>query len=544
VKGIGGFHLIVDARDEAAVRRLRSRKRRKEKPFAVMFPSLAAIDESCRLSPLEKALIAGPVRPIVLLLRRGGPITQAVAPRNPWIGALLPYTPLHDLLLRELGFPVVATSGNVTDEPIVTDEVDALARLRDIADLFLVHDRPIVRAVDDSIARVMCGRELLLRRARGYVPASIAMAGMPAGVLAVGGHLNTTVAVSREDGAVLSSHIGDLETVAARGVHAKAMADLPRLYAVTPRLVAHDLHPDYASTRAAAAAGLPMRPVQHHLAHIAACMVEHGIAPPALGVGWDGTGYGPDGTVWGGEFLLVTANGWRRVGHLRLFRLPGGEAAVREPRRAALGLLYAAFGERALDMTELAPVSAFAPAERTFIRNMLARAVNAPLTSSAGRLFDAFAALCGLRQRATFEGQAAAELEWAAGAHASRRRYELPVRDRSGDGALIIDWQPALESILADLRAGVTTGAVSAALHDGLVAAIIAMACQIGQPRVVLSGGCFQNVRLTEASIVALRAAGFQPFWHRRVPPNDGGLALGQAAWAAWAEQWGTGPCA
>jgi len=544
MKGIGGFHLLVDARDEDAVRRLRLRKRRPEKPFAVMFPSLTAISESCRVSPVEETLLTGPARPIVLLRRTGGPIARSVAPDNPWLGALLPYAPLHHLLMRELGFPVVATSGNVADEPIVTDEREALRRLAGIADLFLIHDRPIARPVDDSVARVVCGRELILRRARGYAPASIAAQGMSAGILALGSHLKTTVALTQAGGVVLSQHIGDLDTLQARQAHARTVSDAIALHRVQPRLVVRDLHPDYASSRAAEAMGISVIAVQHHVAHVAACMAEHAIAPPVLGVAWDGTGYGLDGTIWGGEFLLVTATDWRRVAYFRPFRLPGGEAAMREPRRAALGLLYEAFGEDAFAMTDLAPVAAFSAAERGILRTMLARGVNAPLTSSAGRMFDAFAALCGVRQRASYEGQAAAALEGAAEGHASERRYEFLVRQTREHGSLRIDWQPVLEAVLADLRAGAAPGVVSAALHAGLAAVIARVAGRIGERRVILTGGCFQNARLTEATVAALREAGHEPVWHQHVPPNDGGISLGQAMWAAWAEQYGETPCA
>ncbi len=439
---------------------------------------------------------------------------------------------------------MVATSGNASDEPIATDETEALARLGSIADLFLVHDRPIVRPVDDSVARIVCGRELVLRRARGYAPASIAVDGIASGILAMGAHLKATIAVSRAGGVVLSQHIGDLETVAARAAHARTVDDVTRLHAVSPCLAARDLHPDYASSRAAEAAGLPVVTVQHHLAHVLACMAENAIAPPVLGVAWDGTGFGPDGTVWGGEFLLVTKAGWRRVARLHPFRLPGGDAAAREPRRAALGLLYEAFGADAFAMTDLAPVAAFSPSERKVLHTMLARAVNAPLTSSAGRLFDGFASLCGLRQRASYEGQAAAELEWAAEGQPSGRSYELPLRETSAEPGLAVDWRPALAAALADLRAGNTAGAMSEALHQGLAAAITAVACRSGQHRVILTGGCFQNARLTETAVSALRAAGLQPIWHQRVPPNDGGIALGQAVWAAWPERGGIAPCA
>jgi hydrogenase maturation protein HypF len=540
VKGIGGFHLMADARDDLAVRRLRARKRREDKPFAVMFPALPDVTANCRVSAEEQALLTGPARPIVLLRRTGSCVAPAVAPGNPWLGAMLPYSPLHHLLMREFGAPLVATSGNAADEPIVIDEHEALRRLAGIADLFLVHDRPIVRPVEDSLMRVVCGRELMLRRARGFAPAPIAIAGAPVGILALGGHLKTTVALTHAGGAALSQHIGDLETAEARGAHAGTVSDLTRLYGARPRLVVRDLHPDYATSRAAEALGLPTLSVQHHLAHVAACMAEQGVAPPVLGVAWDGAGFGPNGTLWGGEFLLVTETGWRRVAHLRAFRLPGGDAAAREPRRAALGLLYEAFGEAALAMTDLAPVAAFTAAERDVLGVMLARGINAPFASSMGRLFDAFAALCGLRQRASYEGQAAAEFEWAAEGFTSGRCYEFPLCGAEGaGGAIVLDWRPALDAALADLRGGAPPGSVSEALHNGLAKAIVAVAGRTGERRVALTGGCFQNARLAEAATCALRAAGYEPIWHQSVPPNDGGLALGQAAWAAWSERRG-----
>jgi hydrogenase maturation protein HypF len=545
LKGVGGFHLLADARDEATVQRLRQRKRRPDKPLAVMFPSLADVLESCRAGPFEQALLTGPARPIVLLRRAGRSVAPAVAPGNLWLGALLPYAPVHHLLMRELGFPVVATSGNITDEPIVTDETEALERLAGIADLFLVHDRPIVRPVDDSVMRVACGRELMLRRARGHAPAPVGVDEMPSGILALGGHLKTTVALTVSGNAVLSQHLGDLETRPAREAYARTIADMRRLYRRSPRLAVRDLHPDYASSRAAETLQLPVVAVQHHVAHIAACMAEHGIAPPVLGVAWDGAGYGADGTIWGGEFLLVTEAGWSRIGHLRTFRLPGGDAAAREPRRAALGLLYEAYGDQAFAMTDLAPLAAFSSAERSVLRTVLVRGINAPLTSSAGRLFDAFAALCDLRQRASYEGQAAAELEWAAGDRATGQHYEFSVRPATQRKApIIVDWQPALEAALADLRARARVSAISEALHNGLGAAIAEAATHARQHRVVLSAGCFQNARLIETAVAALRARGFDAIWPHRVPPNDGGIALGQAVWTTWCEQNGVTLCA
>jgi hydrogenase maturation protein HypF len=540
VKGVGGFHIFVDARDEAAVRRLRARKARETKPFAVMFGSLAEVRAAARPTPEEAALLESPQRPVVLVRTSAGGLAEAVAPDNPWIGALLPYAPLHHLLLGELGFPVVATSGNLAGEPIAIDDASALARLAGIADVFLTHDRPIVRPVEDSVARVVCGRPLLLRRARGYAPAPIPAPGLPAGVVARGGHLKATVAASGPDGVVLWPHIGDLESLEARRAHRSALADMARLFAIEPIAVAQDDHPDYGSRDPE---GGRIAGVQHHLAHVMACLTDNGAAPPVLGVAWDGAGLGSDGTLWGGEFLQVTTDGWRRVARLRPFRLPGGEAAVREPRRAAIGLLFEAFGASALDMDELAPVAAFAAAERRTLGAMLAHGVNAPVCSSIGRLFDAVAALAGLRQISSYEGEAACALEWAAGDHPAQSRYAFELVPDAAAG-LMLDWRPALDTLLGDLRRGATAREIAAALHDGLGAAVVEVAARIGEPRVALTGGCFQNARLTERTIAALRVAGFDPLWHQWVPPNDGGLALGQAVWTAMRMRREATPCA
>lgn len=531
VKGLGGVHLMVDAREEAAVMRLRQRKHREEKPFAVMVASLADLGHHADVGPAEGVLLAASARPIVLVRKSGGALAEAVAPGNPHLGAMLAYTPLHHLLLQECGFPLVATSGNRSDEPIVTDESEALVRLAGIADLFLVHDRPIVRPVDDSVVRIVAGRPQLLRLARGYAPAPTVVPIEP-GILALGGHLKSTLALSTSAGIAVSQHLGDLDTPEARDAYDRAVGDLVRLHRTVPRLAACDLHPDYHSTRAAERLGLPLIAVQHHVAHIAACMAEHGLTPPVLGVAWDGTGHGPDGTVWGGEFIRIDESGWRRVGCLRPFRLPGGEAAVREPRRSALGLLFAACGRDAFVMDDLPPVAAFTPAERITIAAMLDRGVNAPVTTSAGRLFDGVAALIDLRQLASYEGQAAAELEWKASS-GDLGAYDFPLNDGAGDAPLQVDWEPALHTILADLRAGADASAISAAFHNGLALAIATVAARIGEENVVLSGGCLQNALLTEATVTALRAAGLVPWWHERVPANDGGLALGQAWWAA-----------
>ena len=538
VKGIGGFHLMVDAGNEVAVRRLRKVKGRDEKPFAVMCPTLADVRELCHVSAAEAQLLTDRARPIVLLRKNGDSLAPSVAPDNARLGVMLPYSPLHHLLLHELGFSLVVTSGNVSDEPIVSDEHEALERLNGVAELFLVHDRPIARPLDDSVAQVVLGEPQVLRRARGYAPEPVSAEKTADGILAFGAHLKSTIALTCAAGAVLSHHLGDLETVRAREAHAQAAADLLRLYAGRPRLAVCDPHPDYASTRAAEKCGLPVVTVQHHVAHVAACMAEHSLVPPILGVAWDGVGYGTDGTIWGGEFIAVDESGWRRVAHLREFRLPGGEAAVREPARAALGMLYEVFGEEAVAMTDLAPVARFSSSERQVLLKMLRNGVNSPKTTSAGRLFDGFAAMCGLRQASSYEGQAAATLEWCAQGHVSDTEYRVSLRE-GVDGCLVVDWEPLLIDAIAALRAGQPAGAVAASLHRGLASAIAQVAQRLGAQRVALTGGCFQNTLLTEKTVAALRAVGCEPYWHRRVPPNDGGIAFGQVAWAAWSEQKG-----
>ena len=538
VKGLGGFQLVVDARNQAAVVRLRALKHREEKPFAVMAPSLEAARQACAISAMEERLLRSPEAPIVLLRRHGegGDIAPSVAPGNPFLGVMLPSTPLHHLLLARLGFPIVATSGNRSDEPICTDETDALERLAGIADFFLVHNRPIVRPVDDSVTRVMLGRELLLRRARGYAPLPVQLQHAPEAALAVGAHLKNTLALSAGASVFVSQHLGDLETAPAFAAFQAAIADFQRLYATRPALIAADAHPDYLSTKAAAElarqTGARLVRVQHHYAHILSCMAENESAPPALGVAWDGTGYGSDGTIWGGEFLEITPTGFERFAHLRTFPLPGGEAAVKEPRRCALGLLYELFGEEVFAMGGLAPFRAFSAAELPTLRTMLQRKINAPRTSSMGRLFDAVASLAGLRQIAAFEGQAAMEWEWQAGSgpHAPQKTYPFHIHSSQGASALVIDWEPAVRALLADARAGVPAAQLSALFHESLVELILQVARRSGRLQIVLSGGCFQNEYLLTHAVRRLSQEGFTPLWHQRVPCNDGGIALGQVA--------------
>ncbi|MCU0280394.1 MAG: carbamoyltransferase HypF, partial [Acidimicrobiia bacterium] len=534
----GGFHLVVDARNQAAVVRLRERKARYEKPLALMVPDLDGAQRLGEVTAEAADLLGAVEAPIVLLPRRpDAGVAEAVAPGNNFLGVMLPYTPLHHLLLRRLGIPVVATSGNLSDEPICIDEAEALARLGGIADVFLIHDRPIARHVDDSVSAIVAGRPQPIRRARGYAPLPVLLDGPAPTLLAVGAHLKSTVALSVGERVFLSQHIGDMETPQALGAFDRVIADFLDMYEAAPVAVVHDLHPDYASTRWAEEAvsgegrlgGLPLLAVQHHHAHLASCLAEHG-GGRALGVTWDGTGYGTDGTVWGGEFLVGDAAGFERVAHLRPFRLPGGDAAVVEPRRSALASLWELWGERVWELGDVPAVAAFATAERAPLGRMLATGFQAPSTTSCGRLFDAVAALAGLPSRVSFEGQAAMQLEQAVDP-AVGDAYPLLLRE--GPGPMVLDWGPLLEAVLVDVRRGLPAGTVSGRFHNALVEGILAVAAAVGEPRVALTGGCFQNRILTERAAARLERAGFEVLLHRRVPANDGGISLGQIAVAA-----------
>ncbi len=534
VKGLGGFHLVVNARTDRAVALLRERKRREEKPFALMYSSLESLRDDCEIGELEHRLLRSPESPIVLLRRKHesrSEVCNLIAPGNPYIGAMLPYTPLHHLLLAELRFPVVATSGNLSDEPICTDEYEALRRLAGIADVFLVHDRPIVRHVDDSIVRVVLGRELVLRRARGFAPLPVQTEQGGKKILAVGAHQKNTIAASVEKQVFVSQHIGDLETVESYLAFEEVIKSFGELYEFEPEVIACDLHPDYVSTEYAHRSSERIIGVQHHYAHALSCMAENGIEAPALAVSWDGSGYGPDGTIWGGEFLKINESGFERAAHFRTFVLPGAEKAVREPRRVGLAVLYQIFGQDAF-ATDLNPIKAFAPTERRSMMGILSHGINAPRTSSAGRLFDAVASLIGLRQKVRFEGQAAMELEFLATcppAPESALNGTSDVRPyaiKLGGG--VVDWESMVLEILRDLSSGVSTAMIARRFHETLAAALVLVAQSVGIENVVLTGGCFQNKLLTELAVERLRAAGYRPYWHQRVPPNDGGIALGQ----------------
>lgn len=530
VKGLGGFHLMADAGNDEAVGTLRTRKHREEKPFAVMFPALADIEEFCEVSETEKRILTAPEAPIVLLKRkiRASEISEFIAPENPYLGAMLPYTPLHHLLLREIGFPVIATSGNLSDEPICIDEKEALERLRKIADLFLVHNRPIARHVDDSIVREMAGREMVLRRARGFAPLPILLKEETrAPILAVGAHLKNTVAAASGKQTFISQHIGDLETAPAFQAFENVIESFKKLYEFAPEKIICDAHPDYLSTHYARDSSTTVLAVQHHYAHVLSCMAENELAPPVLGIAWDGTGFGADGTIWGGEFLLINENSFERVAHFRNFRLPGGDKAIKEPRRVALGILYEIFGDEVFDFENFESVKAFTSFELSVLRKMLANDLNAPLTSSAGRLFDGAASLIGLRQIAGFEGQAAMELEFAANKAATDEAYLFGIC-KCKTGAMTVDWRPIFREIIDDLHREIPKPEIAAKFHNTIVETIVAVARLTGEKSIALSGGCFQNKYLLERAVRRLEQENFNVYRHQRVPTNDGGIALGQ----------------
>jgi hydrogenase maturation protein HypF len=536
VKGLGGFHLIADACSETAVQRLRQLKRRQAKPFALMYPSLDSVKAHCEVSGLEEQLLRSPEAPIVLLRRRPSAHDDllpcfSVAPDNPYLGIMLPSTPLHHLLMADLNAPIVATSGNLAGEPICIDELEALQRLGNIADAFLVHNRAIAHPIDDSVVRVVMNRSMVLRRARGYAPLPLQLASPASEILAVGAHLKNAIAFSIDRQVFISQHIGDLETAPALEAFQHTVASFQDLYDLKPIAIACDLHPDYASTHWAEQSGLPVMTVQHHYAHALSCMAENQIDGSVLAIAWDGTGYGLDGTLWGGEFLHVTETSFQRVAHLRTFHLPGGDLAVKEPRRTALGLLYEHFGNQLFELRSLDPLQAFSEHELNLLKVLLQRHLNAPITSSVGRLFDAIASILNLRQRSQFEGQAAMELEFALEGVETDEYYpfevleSIPARDGS---AIAIDWAATLQGVLKDRERLQSVPVISAKFHNTLVEMIVAMAQRVKEQQVVLTGGCFQNKYLLEKAIARLQTEHFCPYWHQQIPPNDGGIALGQ----------------
>jgi hydrogenase maturation protein HypF len=534
VKGLGGYHLVVDALNAEAVLRLRRRKLREEKPFALMSGDLKNIRAYARVRPEEETFLTSIQRPIVLLQKKNpNRISEAVAPGNKYWGVMLPYTPLHYLLFEHRFAALVMTSANLSEEPIAIDNDDAFERLADIADYFLIHNRDIYLRSDDSILKLTAGHRRYIRRSRGYVPIPIFLNQTVPAVLACGAELKNTICLTKGDKAFLSQHIGDLENMATLDFFKLTVAHLERILEIQPELIACDMHPDYLSTRYAnEQVKIPVIEVQHHHAHIVSCMAEHKLEGAVIGLAFDGTGYGPDGTIWGGEVLVAEARQFERVAHLTEMPMPGSSAAIKEPWRMALSYLHATFEN---DLAELALplLRHIEPQKISIIVEMIEKGVNCPQTSSLGRLFDAVAAIAGLRQRINFEGQAAMELEMLADGH-SDTIYDLQWTEQAPVKILP---QPIIRGVVHDIQSGMSPGAISAKFHQtltvlfGEVCAIIRRSHDLN--RVVLSGGCFQNSLLLGGLIEQLQTRNFEVYAHQQIPANDGGIALGQALVAA-----------
>ena len=538
IKGLGGFHLAVDAMNEAAVTRLRERKRRVEKPFAIMAPTLDGLEELCSLNDVSRSLLQSPAHPIVLLRKKQHErLAASVAPFNRDLGVFLPYTPLHHQLLAGNKLSaLVMTSGNISEEPIAIDNAEAVERLRGIAEYFLVHNREILLRADDSVMRVAGGRPRQVRRSRGYVPAPVYLKEALPPVLAVGAELKNTICITRGSEAFLSQHIGDLENLESYKFFTSTVAGLKRILQVEPRIIAYDLHPDYFCTRwALEQTGMDGVGVQHHHAHIASCMAENHLDGRVIGFALDGTGYGTDGNVWGGEVLVCDYGEFERVAHLDYVPLPGGSAAIFEPRRMAISYLFHHFGRdfwnlgipfvRALDR----------PRTETLLK-LIERGINSPLTSSAGRLFDAVSALIRIREKVNYEAQAAIELE-AAITEDATDDFRYPIAIREEGSGWIIDTRPLFTALAQDLREGAPTGVISRRFHLGFVDVLARTADLVrgrtGLGRICLSGGSFQNCFLAQHLEQRLVQQGFEVFTHAEVPCGDGGISLGQAMVAA-----------
>ncbi len=534
IKGLGGFHLAVDAANDEAIKRLRSRKFREEKPLAIMVRDVETASRISMIGKEEELILLSPQRPIVLARKRGGAIiSPAVAPGVSDFGIMLPYTPLHHMLLEKHFHALVMTSANQVDEPICIENREAVKRLEGIADFFLVHNRDILMRCDDSIATVSSGERRIIRRSRGFAPIPVTLTKSYPPILALGPQMKTTLCILKGNLAFLSPHIGDMETPEARDFYQESLTLMQKIAECKPEIVACDLHPAYYTT--IFAEGLPASRVirvQHHHAHIVSSMAENGIEGEVIGIAMDGTGYGTDGTVWGGEFLVASESTFTRVGHIATYILPGGEKAIREPWRIAVSLLRQAYGD---DWPDVAKSLDIVP-EKSFyetIDRIMKQRFNSPLTSSLGRLFDGVAAILGLRRKVTFEGQAAMELE-AMARYGSGRVMQFTIEE-AGD-IIHLDFSPMIRAITKRLQAGKDSGELAFSFHLTLQVAFCKMARTIrdktGLNQVVLSGGCFQNRILTEGTIAELEKAGFEVFFHKAIPTNDGCISLGQAVCA------------
>ena len=518
VKGIGGFHLICDARNDKSVQLLRELKKRQEKPFAVMFKDLAQIREYADTTTIEESSLTSPSRPIVLIKSKGA-LAKSVAPGLQTIGAFLPYTPLHAIILNELNFPIIATSGNFSDEPIVKDNEEAFEKLAGFTHYILTHNRDINVRCDDSVIKIIDGYPSPVRRARGYAPLPVKLPfKLKQKVLAVGGFLKNTFAIGFDDKVILSQHIGDVETLEAIEYFEEAVNTLSSFYDFEPEVIIHDLHPRYETTRwALGRQNVPKIAVQHHYAHILSCMAENSITDKVLGVSWDGTGYGEDGTLWGGEFLICDYHGYERKAYFKPFKLIGGEKAIKEPRRVALSLLFDIFGKSAYDLN-LPLFNTFKDDELNIMFNAWQQGINAPYSSSAGRLFDGVASIINLKQKINYEGQAAMLLEEMADLSV-KDYYPYTLNEAQ------INWNSIICSIMEDTE----TEKIPSRFINTLSKIILDISQNTGIEKVCLSGGVFQNNILTSRTCEYLKEAGFKVYIHQKVPSNDGGISLGQA---------------
>ncbi len=530
VKGLGGFHLVVDAENETAVETLRQRKHREEKPLAVMSRDIESIRQFALVGQDNEALLQSRQRPIVLLQKKNDyALARGVSPKNGTVGVMLPYTPLHYLLLKDQFTALVMTSGNLSEEPIAIDNTDAFGRLRDIADYFLVHDRDIYLRSDDSVIRIVDNKQRFLRRSRGYVPVPIFLKNRLKPILACGAELKNTVCLTRENHAFLSQHIGDLENLATYDFFEMTIAHLKRILSIEPEIIAHDMHPDYLSTRYAMEQRRMVRiEIQHHHAHIVSCMAENHVEEPVIGLSFDGTGYGSDGSIWGGEVLIARLDRFERAAHLAHTPMPGGAAAIKEPWRMAVSYLYGAYGKDFFNR-RLPFLGKLNQSKLNIIVEMIEKDINSPRTSSLGRFFDGIAAMVGIRSHVAFEGQAAMELEMVAEASAG----DLYEYAWSSEDTVQIDPRPIITGVVMDIEKGVTPSVVSGKFHATLVAMFadlcVVIRKETGISHVALSGGCFQNAILLSGLSRRLHDKGFHVLTHEKVPANDGGIALGQA---------------
>jgi hydrogenase maturation protein HypF len=543
IKGLGGFLLACDATNDTVVKKLRQRKKRSSKPFAIMVTDIDQAKKHCYVSPEEEESLTSPQSPIVLMKwREESPVSPEVAPNLRFLGVMLPYTPLHHILLRDTGLPLVMTSGNLSEEPIARDNDEALRRLSGIADCFLIHNRDIYSRYDDSVAMIERGTSQLVRRARSYAPYPIRLPFEAKQVLGCGAEEKNTFCLTRDNYAFLSQHIGDMENIETLEHFDSTLSLYRKLFRLEPEIIAHDLHPDYLATKYARELGEPrMRliPVQHHHAHIASCMADNGLESPVIGVAFDGTGMGADGNIWGGELLIADYRNYERVGHLEYLPLPGGAAAIKRPYRTSIGYILTLLGVHALNR-DLPIMREVDDMEIAVIERQIERRINTPLTSSMGRLFDSLSALLGIRGEINYEGQAAVELEMAAYEEDhihTRESYTYRIVEE--EGIRVVQLRDLFAAVMEDLKQDVSKGSISVKFHN-TIARMIDEMCRLttdktGITQVALSGGVFQNRLLLKKTANLLESSGFQVFTHRQVPCNDGGISLGQAVVANFA---------